>query len=187
MSVDLQYQLYLLLIGQLFTVVLLFLTHYLNKRTTEQTLNSEIRKKKHVDLIEKQLTDFYGPIYILLSINHSILGLRFDSNKGEYTNIVSEEVWHDMRDKIITPNNDEIVKIIRNNIHLIDNSIIHESILKFIIHAEVRKRELDKKMPMEEYLAHYKFPEEFQDLIYTTTKQLKQEHFNLVGKDDKNK
>lgn len=177
-----QNEFYLLLIGQTFTVLLLFLTHFLNKRATERALNIEIKTEKRIAHIENQLANFYGPIHILLSINYSIFKLRFDNDADQYTNIVPEAIWHELRDQIITPNNDEITMIIKNNIHLINNPIIHQSIIDFVLHAEIRKRELDKKMSQEEYLARFKFPSDFFDLVENAIAELQQEHVGLVGK-----
>lgn len=177
---------YFLLFGQLITIIVVFVSNYLERRRAVFNLQSEVKIKNRVEHLERQLSEFYGPVYILLLINYSLVKLRFDPDVDEYTNLIPEEVWQDLRDNVLVPNNSAIVEIIKSKIHLIESPEIQDCIQQFVVHAEVWKRAIDRQMSRDEYLARFKFPSEFREIIFKTTESLKIEYYSLIGKPQTN-
>jgi hypothetical protein len=127
------------------------------------TLQSEISFK------EKQLSNFYGPIYALLKRIRPIDDLW---NKGLVSE-VDKQIIH-----IIRESNDKIVEIILRNSHLIYGSTIPDSYTNFLTHVAVWHSFWDKPdADWSQYTklreAHYDF--DFEKEIFETTEALKQE------------
>jgi hypothetical protein len=141
------------------------------------TLQSEIQFK------ERQLAEFYGPIYGLLKRIRAIDDLWEDDKLNEIDSSVRE---------IIQECNSGIVKIILEKSHLIQGDKIPDSHTHFLLHVAVWHACLDlearaggksvgKAAGGEIYEkhpeSHYKV--EFEEEIYYTTEQLKRELYHL--------
>ena len=177
---NLQNQLTLLIVGQIVTVLILLITNYINRRHASTLLEQEIQTRKRIDHFEQQLTKFYGPIYTILSMNKALLQARFDPETESYTKKVPDDLWRDLRDKIIIPNNQAIVEIIKNNFHLIEGIDIPPHIISFLVHAEVWPLSHKHEFSQEKYFENFRFPPEFMDYIQQTTETLKKEHHTLL-------
>lgn len=179
---SLENQILALLAGQILTIFALLITNKMNRRHTARILRDKIQIEKRVDYLEKQLAEFYSPLYSLLKINEEIIKTHWDVNKKEHTHKVSDEIWLELRDKTLMPNNIRIMEILKKNAHLIEGPIIPDAVSKFIVHAEVWP--LTHKYPnnFREYLENFSFPEEFRALIYKSMQDLKKEYYELIQK-----
>lgn len=100
----------------------------------------------------------------------------------QYTKKVPQELWRGLRDNILIPNNEAIVKIIKSNFHLVEGAEMPQHIITFIVHAEVWTRQEKYGMEQREYLNQFGFPADFQEYILETTNQLKAEYNLLVAR-----
>lgn len=180
---DLSVQITVLLIGQLITIISLFVTNYITRRQQSLLLNDEIQTRKQIEHLEQQLTKFYGPIAALLSMNRAILQLSPYMTKDSLADEVPEELWHDLRDNIMIPNNRAIVDIVKQSFHLIEGRSVPPHVFDFLVHAEVFSIRKKHGFSKENYLARFKFPVEFERHIDATVVQLKSEYLRLAKKD----
>ena len=132
--------------------------------------------------MEKQLNEFYSPIYSLLKINNEIIKTKWDPKTRKFTKTVPEKIWKDLRDNVLIPNNRVIVEILKKNIHLIEGTDIPECVSSFIVHAEVWPLTCKYGTDFEEYIKRFSFPPEFGNLMYETTERLKREYCELIEK-----
>ncbi len=177
---DFQAQIILLISGQILTLLVLLATNYLNRRHSQQLLEGQLQTLKRVEHLQEQITKFYGPIHTLLCVNQAVLKVRFDPETKSFTKKVPDELWHDLRDNILIPNNLTIVEIIKSNFHLIEGAEIPTSIISFIIHAEVWARRHKHGFDKMDYLDSFGFPAEFVEYIRKTTEITKREYDALV-------
>lgn len=182
---NLQTQVFLLLLGQILTIGVLIVTNNINRRHTKKILEDKIQVEKNIDYLEKQLTTFYSPIYSLLKINKEIIKTKWDPETRQDTNKVPEEIWKDLRDCVLIPNNLQIVDLLKKNLHLIEGPEIHECYTSFIVHAEVWPLFCKHNTDFGKYLLNFSYPQEFSDLIFKTTEQLKQDYMTLIKKGHK--
>lgn len=180
---DSQIQIILVIIAQLFTLAAVFITSYLNRRNSVQLIEQELRTRKRAEYLEKQLFKLYGPISILLHMNKALLKLRFDPETNSFSNAVPAPLWQDVRDNVIQPNNFRIVRLLKKNFHLLEGGEIPESVMRFIVHAEVFALQHKHNLDNEAYLRDFRFPVEFEHYILSTTGQLKKEYLRLMAID----
>lgn len=91
------------------------------------------------NLFYSQLSDFYDPIFSLLSINKRIFErigpdseTRWDTAfPGDET----AEVWNKLVERVITPNNLKICEIVQTKLHLLSPTDRIEPYMEFITHA----------------------------------------------------
>lgn len=180
---DSQIQIILVIIAQLFTLAAVFITSYLNRRNSAQLIEQELRTRKRTEYLEEQLFKLYGPISILLHMNKALLKLRFNPETNTFSNAVPETLWQDVRDNVIRPNNFRIVRLLKKNFHLLEGSDIPESVVKFVVHAEVFAVQHKHNLANDAYLKDFRFPVEFEGYILSTTSRLKKEYLGLVSED----
>ena len=137
-------------------------------KTRELTLKSQIEFK------ERQLADFYGPIYALLKRGRPI----YDHWENERL----DEINSDLETLFVTANN-RIVEIILNKSHLISGDEIPGSFVDFLTHVAVWHAFLKTKhkaVPFEkEDFPEAYYNNEFEQEIFRTTKSLKLDLDNL--------
>jgi hypothetical protein len=76
---------------------------------------------KQVDLISQQLAEFYDPLFAMLKINEecfSKLGPKTFPKDAIHLESAGE-VWNQIKQKVIIPNNHEMANILRTRSHLI--------------------------------------------------------------------
>jgi hypothetical protein len=86
---------------------------YLTKTIIDLILN---RKDRLFKLYERQLSDFYWPIYIRHHNNNALRIIMLSKREGfdKLTNKIATSI----EDNVIMKNNQEIVNIIMSNIHI---------------------------------------------------------------------
>lgn len=178
-----QTQIILVIIAQIFTLAAVFFTSYLNRRNSVQLIEQELRTRKRAEYLEEQLFKLYGPISILLHMNKALLKLRFNPETNTYSNSVPETLWQDVRDNVIRPNNFRIVRLLKKNYHLLEGSDIPDSVVRFVVHAEVFALQHKHNLANDTYLKDFRFPVEFEQYILSTTNRLKKEYLGLVSEE----
>lgn len=145
-------------------------------KTRELTLKSQIEFK------ERQLAEFYGPIYALLKRGRPI----YDHwAKGKL-----KEITSDVESLFVDANN-QILNILLNKSHLIQGNKIPDSFIHFLTHVAVWHAFLKtnhKGVPFskEEFPEAY-YNDEFENEIFNTTESLKLEldglyhHYGLLA------
>lgn len=136
----------------------------LDAKTRELTLSSQIEFK------ERQLSEFYGPIYALLKRGRPIYDLW---GKGRL-----HEVEADITSLFLEANN-RIVEIILSKSHLIHGDQIPDSFTQFLTHVAVWHSYLKtphRGVPFskEEFPEAY-YPDDFEREIFQVTELLKRE------------
>ncbi|MCB9502590.1 MAG: hypothetical protein H6696_11675 [Deferribacteres bacterium] len=131
--------------------------------------------------IEKQLSEFYWPIYIRLQKDNALWRLILFKNdeKGSLRQRIGEEI----EKKFILPNHEQILQIIENGMHLMSpNKKLEKLIVKYIRHVAIfqalRMAGEDSILPDE---IDEKWPQELFDTIADETFKLQGEYDNLIG------
>lgn len=135
----------------------------------------ELALRSQIEFSERQLSEFYGPIYALLKRIRPIDDMR---EGGKLRDIDDAAI------KVIRESNDRIVEIILTKSHLIRGDKIPESFTRYLLHVAVWHAFLNT--------AHRGFPdakeidvsaayyvEDFEVEVFQTTESLKRELFEL--------
>ncbi|MGB7923481.1 MAG: hypothetical protein WCF57_09570 [Pyrinomonadaceae bacterium] len=137
-------------------------------KTRELTLKSQIEFK------ERQLAEFYGPIYALLKRGDPIIK---NWKLGRL-----KDVGQQIKVKLIKANN-QIEEIILNRSHLIEGDEISDSFIGFLTHVTVLHAYVDagyEVVPLsKEQFPEAYFNEDFANEIFRTTISLKRELHDL--------
>lgn len=109
-----------------------------DKLESKRSINKESREFKL-----NQLTEFYDPIYTLLSANKEVferIGPSSPARKEEKFNIAeTAEVWEKLSVEVIVPNNIKVAEIIQKKLHLLSDSDNDAVYLEFVTHAQAYK------------------------------------------------
>ncbi|HML24349.1 MAG TPA: hypothetical protein PKD09_22020 [Aggregatilinea sp.] len=132
-----------------------------------------LEKRQRLDI---QLSEFYDPLFALLSVNHELL-MRAgppSSMETDSPNIQQEkrEVWDRLAAEVILPNNKRICDIIEQKLHLITSSDDATQYFRFLTHAYVYH--VFRDFPHENYL-NFQFPQGFLEHV-----QLKREEIRAT-------
>jgi hypothetical protein len=97
-----------------------------------------IARQKRIDFLEKQLSQFYWPIYFHLQKNN-VVWEHLISGKSSYQSI-KDQVDVQLYSSFFLPNHERIIEIIESNIHLAQpNEILEGLLLRFIRHVTIYK------------------------------------------------
>ena len=139
---------------------------------------NEIGGKADLEYRERQLEEFYGPIYSYLESNKLIYPLWLDGKLKE----VNYEII-----KMFKAQNDRINEIITNKAHLIEGNKMPEEFTAFATSSKIWNiyciRENEPYLP--EHVANLpevKWPERFEDHIHNKTIELKSRLNELYDK-----
>ena len=140
-------------------------------------LDTKVREavlKAQIDFRERQLGEFYGPIYAMLKRGKPIYALWVDGRLDEIDENIS---------KLFKEQNDAIVRIILERAHLVDGDTIPEAFTRFLTHVAVWHGYLETEhggVPhSEEDFPEAYYPESFERNIFATTERLKKELYAL--------
>lgn len=176
-----------LMITTIVTIALAFLG-YIVKYLNDIAL---VERKDKLDRINKQLGEFYGPLYSLLQSNHQawlafreknqISGAVFDRKKT----LVEEDLvnWRHYIKFVFMPANNKIYEVIVSKSDLLVEDKMPESLLKLITHiiiyrAVVNNWELGN---FTEHTSIIDFPNDASEYICTTFDKLKKEQYRLLN------
>ncbi len=134
------------------------------------TKTRELMLRSRIEFKERQLAEFYGPIYAYLKRGRPIYDLWTEGRLDE----VDEHIQ-----VLFVATNNEIVRIILSKSHLIQGSQIPASFTQFLTHVAVWQSYLTtphKGIPFqEEEFPEVYYPETFEEEIFKTTETLKAE------------
>ncbi len=109
-----------------------------------------------------QLSEFYDPIFSLLSVNQQIFGSIGPNSSLRRDETFPEEeapaLWNELVDTVITPNNSRICNLIETKLHLMSIEDNIYPYLEFATHAHAY--EVFRRNPYEAY-SLFQFPEDF--------------------------
>lgn len=127
------------LIGGLLLLGGLFVNRFLETLKGQQALRNELMKlrdAKQIDYHDRQLSQFYWPIYIRLHLDSAVWEKILDKRNGN--DEVRRRVGSEIEKNFILPNHEEVVRIIQSNIHLMDgNSALFASLLQYVRHVAI--------------------------------------------------
>ncbi len=111
--------------------------NYKSKKGLENEF-AKLRDAKRLDFLEKQLSQFYYPIYMRLQVDNVVWERILDRRNGE--DELRRKVGEKIEEKLILPNHDDIVKIMQSNVHLAaPDSKLFQVMLQYIRHVAVYK------------------------------------------------
>ena len=134
----------------------------------------ELTLRSQIDFKERQLGEFYGPIYAMLKRGEPIYRLW---TQGKLDEIDSEIAV------LFREQNDIIARIILGKSHLIDGETIPETFTSFLTHVAVWhgfEKTIHKGVPLTELeFPEAYYPENFETEIFRVTEHLKRDLYAL--------
>lgn len=153
-------------------------------------INSDKRKER-LNLLNKQLNDFYGPLYILTessktaitTLRHRLGGVQVFKNAYQPTDKERSE-WYNWVISVLMPINERIENIILSNAHLIREEEIPRCLLQFVSHISTYRAIIEKweQGDFKEYLSPVEFPSELHEYSRTSYYAIKKEQIQLISK-----
>jgi hypothetical protein len=149
------------------------------------------RRKERLELINKRINDFYGPLYVASkagqiafdAVKHKLGRDKIlDSDRPLTESELAE--WRIWVVNIFSPLNDLREEIILKNAHLIREEEIPECLLRFVTHVSAYKAILYKweQGDFSEYQPIILFPSEITEYAEKSYRELKEEQLELIGK-----
>jgi|GEM_PF-1094914 len=149
------------------------------KFSTEKIIETGLKKALHKETLlteadlefrQRQLEEFYGPIYASLKLSSEIYPLWM---QGKFQEVNQEII------ALFKHQNDEIVTILKTKAHLMDGGEFPPEFIKFMTSATIWGMYCTH--PEHPYLPDHvasldqiKWPQEFERHIFTKTEELKQ-------------
>ena len=171
---------------------LLLLGGFLTNKAIErlkyaEALRNELTKQRFItrlQLIERQLTEFYWPIYLRLQKDNVVWERMLDKSRED--NEPLQKIGTVIETDFILPNHEEMVEIIESKIHLaqLDEELL-EALLSYIKHIAVYKAArsagfLDLHNTQKNLLPPW--PENLYPAIERRTKVLQNEYDDLLAR-----
>lgn len=161
------------LISAIIAAVVAIISLVVSIRTERERVHLESRlnlvlgvEQEKRNLLYSQLSDFYDPIYSLLSINKRIFERIGPNSQARWDRTFPEqetaEVWNKLVDSVVTPNNLRVCEIIQTKLHLLSPDDKVEPYMEFITHAYAYQ--VFREKPYESY-ALFQFPKSFFDHV----------------------
>lgn len=151
------------------------------------------KRKDKLDRINKQLGDFYGPLYSLLNSTdqawksfrkkHKPNGAYF--NDPQYPTTEQQiEAWKHYMLHVFMPCNEKIYEIIVNKSDLLIEDEMPKCLLDLISHIVIYKAIVKnwEQGNFSEYTSTNNFPIEVNDYIFNSFNQLKKQQSDIINK-----
>jgi hypothetical protein len=173
-----------LAIGGILVIGGWWLNRLLQVFKSQQDLKNELAKSRdarHIEFLDKQLSQFYYPIYIRLHIDDAVWKRILDKRGGDED--LRRRLAAAMEKNTLLPNHEEIVRVMQSNIHLAESDgAAFEAMLRYIRHVAVYKA-------MREAGCHDRdpasvgepWPEDLLPMIVKTTGVLQDRYLKLVA------
>lgn len=151
------------------------------------------KRKDKLDRINKQLGDFYGPLYSLMKSNHQAWESFRKKHKpnGAYFNDPNYptteeqiEVWKHYMKYVFMPTNEKMYDIIVSKSDLLLEDEIPKCLLDLISHIVIYKAVIKnwELGDFSEYTSIINFPTDVRQYIYNSFEKLKKEQNNIINK-----
>lgn len=135
---------------------------------------------KRLDYLERQLAEFYWPLYIRLHCDNAVWDKILDRRKAQ--DRLGRDVGSEVESRFILPNHEEAVRIIQSKIHLAeDDGSAFQLMLRYVRHVAVfqaMRASGDARDPLEVGEA---YPQGLDHLISTTAFRLQAEYDDLIA------
>ncbi|MBK6544364.1 MAG: hypothetical protein IPG12_03690 [Saprospiraceae bacterium] len=151
------------------------------------------KRKEKLELLNKRLGDFYGPLYALLKSNE-IAWASFRSKHRPTTGLFfnpedppnNEDLlaWMHYIKTVFMPTNERIFETIVSKCDLLLEEHIPDSLLQLISHIVIY-RAIIKNWELEnysEYTSIIPFPVKAREYIYQRFEELKKQQFKMINK-----
>ncbi len=139
-------------------------------------LRQEIRKGRHervyelsLDRRRRQLSEFYGPLYMLTVSTSNIAKVAWGTD-------VWDEVWRG----IIVPAHQQMETILLTKIDLLDEAQIPKSYFDFLRHASVNRGYLKSGLGKEYFEKRAVYPLEFNEDVAKAYQQKREEFVDML-------
>lgn len=174
-----------LLIAALILLFAWVLNRGLEKVKSELAMRNEfakLRDAKRLEFLDKQLSQFYYPLYIRLHIDGAVWERILDKRNGD--DEIRRKVGEVIEKDTILPNHEEMVKIIQNNIHLAEGDAeAFDQMLKYVRHVAVYKAMRESGIHDRDPIALGEpWPERLLPVIEATTANLQWQYDQLASK-----
>ncbi len=170
----------------LIPVIVALLGYWFTKRNQLELT----RWRERLDLINRRLNDFYGPLYVQSEVGYMAYKTLIDKMGGEqvFRQVPIEagvlEEWRVWVETIFLPLNQASEDLIMRNAHLIREEEFPASLLLFIMHATSYRAMVAKweKGDYSEYLPQADYPSELIAYAAQSYRELKHAQLQLIGK-----
>lgn len=155
------------------------------------TLKLKQRDDK-LHLIEKQINEFYGPLYMTVTATSIMFyalrekirakGKRFlDEDAPKSKNDISE--WQIWVENVFMPLNEKILELMINKAHLIREKEVPGCLLEFVAHVAGYRAIIKKwgKGDFSESVSPFSYPNDLMEYARNSYLQLKEEQLKLLG------
>ena len=171
------------LIGALVLIAGFWLNRILERFKSDRARENErerLRAQKHLDYLERQLSEFYYPIYVRLHIDGATWDRILDRNKGN--DEVRRRIGEEIEKNVLLPNHEATVAIIQSKIHLAESDQqAFDAMLKYIRHVAVyRAMRSAGFYDCDPVALGESWPSELLPIIERTTYKLQQQYDSLV-------
>ena len=126
-------------IGALLLIAGFWLNRILERFKSERARENErerLRAQKHLDYLERQLSEFYYPIYVRLHVDGATWDRILDRSKGH--DELRQRIGTEIEKNVLLPNHEAIVSIIQTKIHLAESDQqAFDAMLKYVRHVAV--------------------------------------------------
>lgn len=152
------------------------------------------RRNDQLELINKRLGDFYGPLYIATqSSNRAYKAFLSKLRRNPESRLVDRHrapteaellEWRLWVENVFMPINEHIEDLILNNAYLIQEKEMPECLLQFIVHVSAYKAITEKwrNGDFRDIDSIIDFPKELEVYATDSYKQLKARQIELLGK-----
>ena len=145
----------------------------------------EIGQEKR-NLLYQQLSEFYDPIFTLLSVNQTIFERIGPESNARLNSLNSgdevKNLWRELRQSVIIPNNMRICQIVESKLHLLSPDDNVNPYFSFTTHAYSFKA--FKKLDFEQYEL-FPNPEDFRQHVQNQRDYLKKKIDAMMKTDQK--
>lgn len=177
------------LVSAIIAAIVAVVSLYVSIKTEQERIHLEARlnlvigiEQEKRSLAYAQLSEFYDPIFSLLSVNRRIFERIGPNSQTRWDRTFSEqetaEVWNKLVERVITPNNLKICEIIQTKLHLLSPDDKIEPYMEFITHAYAYQ--VFREKPYESYTL-FQFPRTFFDHIESKRNFLRQRIQKLLN------
>jgi hypothetical protein len=170
-------------IGALLLIAGFWLNRFLERFKADRARENErerLRAQKHLDYLDRQLSEFYYPIYIRLHVDGAIWEHILDWEHGN--NELRERIGEEIEKNVLLPNHEAIVAVIQSKIHLAEaDQAAFDAMLKYVRHVSVyRAMRAAGYYDRDPIALNEPWPKEFLPIIEQTTATLQKKYDSLI-------
>ena len=151
------------------------------------------RRRENLNYLEKQIGEFYGPLFILGNVGmtsyDALIKKMNKENDRHLDKLTTEQIkeWRFWVEIVFMPNNLEMEKVIKEKAYLIKETEIPSCFIEFITHVADYKVVVAKwkKEDYSNIFSIIDFPDELHKYIETRFSELRKEQMFLIKKSKK--